>query len=242
MLDELAARSELLRGALDFVFPPLCLGCGEFDEPRDLICPDCLRRIEIYAGPICLDCQEPLPEDLTCLRCEKRVPALYALGAYREPLREVVIQFKFKGISRVAKVLAGMIAAEFGGELTALGADALAPIPLHPGRRSRRGYNQAEKLAEALSRELDLPVANDLVRRTSARKPQAKLELSKRAANVKGAFAVDRSRGEDDPARLILVDDVVTSGATMRETARVLTEAGFGIAGGVAVAHGQGKQ
>jgi len=123
----------------------------------------------------------------------------------------------------------------FQKQLQSLQAIMLVPIPLHVSRERYRGYNQAELFAKQLAVLLNLPVRKDILFRVEKRKPQAKLKLEKRADNIKGAFTVieEAERGE----RVILVDDVVTSGATAKEAKKELEKAGYKVCAVVAIAH-----
>jgi len=113
----------------------------------------------------------------------------------------------------------------------------LIAVPLYPSREKRRGYNQAALFAEQLAQLLDLPVRKDILFRVEKRKPQAKLKFERRTENIRGAFTVveEAENGE----RVILVDDVVTSGATAKEAKRELEEAGYRVCAVVAIAHGR---
>jgi ComF family protein len=116
--------------------------------------------------------------------------------------------------------------------------DYLVPIPLHPAREYGRGYNQARVFAEALAGPLGLALATDLLIRTGKRREQARLRQSDRARNVRGVFEVWNEEAVDKQARLLLVDDVVTSGETAFEARRVLRENGYQVVGVISIAHG----
>lgn len=224
-----------VRPVVDFVFPPLCLGCGEYEEQRGPVCATCRHRIDVVDHPICLACLESLPEVDSCPICGDESLVLYAYGHYQEPLDQIVIQFKFHGITHVAGIFGRLLVEKYLSRLQSLSADYLLPVPLHPGRENRRGYNQAALLARELSAGLDIPVAEDRLRRVHRRRPQSRMRRVKRAENVKGVFRCDiPGIGE----RVLLVDDVVTSGSTAAEAQRVLQESGYRVIGVIAIAHG----
>lgn len=220
---------------IDFVYPPLCLGCSDYTENENGICDRCLDAIETFAYPFCLSCDEFIPAGHKCAACKAESLPLYAFGNYAGPLEQIIIQFKFKGITRPSEFLAGLLVRSFGSDITSLGAQALVPVPLHARRQTYRGYNQAEVFARDLSIELDIPVEIDVIRRTRKRRPQARLSLASRAANVNGVFEIDEPA--EDLVRVILVDDVVTSGATVREAARTLRETNIKVLAVIAMAH-----
>jgi ComF family protein len=226
-----------VRGLLDFAFPPLCLGCGVYCESSQGICDSCLGRIQQFDRPLCLDCLAVLPDDAgRCAACGLSATPLYACGDYTPPLRDIVIEFKFKGITTPAGTFADMINRQFGPKIAAHGPARLVPIPLHPYRENLRGFNQAALLAGALSGVLQMPVADDIISRVRRRRPQSKLGIARRRDNIKGVFEVPRKA--EGAERLILVDDVVTSGSTLREARSELTKAGYEVVAAISIAHG----
>lgn len=236
MFSELTNKSSLAKGLLDFVFPPLCLGCGEFNAHQADICENCLNRIDTYSHPICLNCFEMIPDDEKCPFCRDKYVPLFAYGNYVSPLREIIIQFKFKGITTPAATFAALLFEQFKQRLHSLGAVMLIPIPLYPSREKHRGYNQAVLLTKQLAGLLELPAKEDILFRVKKRKPQAKLDFEKRVRNIKGVFAV--AEDAETAEKLILVDDVVTSGATVTEAKRELEKAGYRVCAVIAIAHG----
>lgn len=227
---------ESLQGLLDIIYPPLCLGCGEYVVGSESICPHCMDRIEKFVRPLCLDCLQPLPPYRNkCPICPPETPLLFSYGNYRPVLQEVIIQFKFAGITSPADIFAPLIVAQFGDSIRALNPDCLIPIPLHRFRERYRGYNQAELLAEELSALLDIPIDDELIERVKRSRPQTKVSFHGRERNVKGIFFADA----DHPiGRVILVDDVVTTGATIKEAVRVVKQAGGEVVAAISIAHG----
>lgn len=239
MLTELVERLPFLRGLLDFAFPPLCAGCGEYTEEPAGICPACLQAIDWYEDPFCLTCGDFIPPGEACERCGDKSLMLFPGGNYVDPLKKAVVNYKFRGATRLAGVLAERVNAQFKDRIREVKPSLLIPIPLHPSREHQRGYNQAEVFAEALSERLGLPVETGVLFREKLKRPQARLRKSARAANIRGVFAVDREIAtelEDD--RLLLVDDVVTSGETVKEARRILAAAGLDVVGVLSMAHG----
>ncbi|MEA3296820.1 MAG: ComF family protein [candidate division Zixibacteria bacterium] len=224
------------QGLLDFVFPPLCLGCGVFNDGELDICEKCLAAIDRYQYPICLNCETVITGKAKCPACGEKSLPLFAFGNYRYPLKEIVIQFKFHGVTSPAKILADLINQQFGERIAALKTAALVPIPLFPSRENHRGYNQAVLFAEQLSKLLAISVRGDIIFRDRKRKPQAKLNLRQRSMNIKGVFSVIEP--SEKLMRVILVDDVVTSGATVQEAARVLKAANYHVCAVISMAHG----
>jgi ComF family protein len=231
-------KNPLLKGLIDFVFPPLCLGCGEFTNESSYICQTCWSRLDTYELPLCLDCFAPLPDTRRCQECGREPVPVYAYGNYSTPLKEIIIQLKFRGIKLPTAEFAPLICEAFQQQLRSLQADMLIPIPLYHSRERERGYNQATLFAERLAELLGLPVREDILIRTEKRKPQAKLSFAERIDNIRGVFAVV-SEVSEQGGSVILVDDVVTSGATVREAKKELEQAGYRVAAVAAIAHGK---
>jgi ComF family protein len=209
---------------------PACAACGAtLDAPSaGPVCAPCWSRIVPFTAPCCERCGDPLGswrrEPLDGARCaacrdlQSPIARIRAIGAYDGAHRDVVHALKYDGRHSIASRL-GALMRRHGADVLA-GADAAVPVPLHRTRRFRRGFNQAEAVASAL----ELPVARALrrVRRTA---PQADLPASRRFANVHAAFAM--RRGIDVRGRvLVLIDDVMTTGATLEACAAVLAAAG----------------
>jgi ComF family protein len=222
-----------LNSVLAIAFAPECAACDRvLEAPLDgPVCDACWSRVRVVRGPACDICGDPLPSwrrlreiDGLCARCRRVTPAFSqarAAGEYEGSLREIIHAFKYDDRRSLAKPLAEMIRRECGDVLRE--ADLIVPVPLHPWRRLRRGFNQAEELA----RHLELPVCRALWR-TRATQPQAGLKPSQRRRNVRAAFRLSPfvRREHLDGTRVVLVDDVRTTGATLDACARVLKECG----------------
>jgi ComF family protein len=234
MLEKLT-NQDWFQGLVDFVFPPLCLGCGAFHEESNQICSKCIEALEEFEHPLCLNCRAFVSGGGQCPVCLSDSLLLFAFADYKPPLIEIIHQFKFKGITSPAETFAGRIHEKFGKSLAALRCEALVPIPLFSWRQSRRGYNQAELIALQLAKKMNLPVNSNILSRIKRGSEQARLEFKRRATNVRNAFSGDSSVGL---RRVILVDDVVTTGATVLEASRTLQGVGCRTVGVVSIAHG----
>jgi ComF family protein len=216
---------------------PVCAACHALlERPLDSpVCVLCWRGIASVTPPWCVQCGNAIPahsNDDRCARCRHRPPRFdlaRSVGLYDGSLRRIVHAFKYEGRRPLARPLALMMVA--AGTDVLEGADAVIPVPLDPLRALRRGFNQADDLAL----HLGLPVWRVLRRRRRG-PPQAGLPASRRHANVQGAFALRRRPGiawlAKDRARalcdgtVVLVDDVMTTGATLDACSAVLIEAG----------------
>jgi ComF family protein len=225
-----------LDALLDLLFPAVCPICGgrSHGRRRRPFCGACWAALPLLPPPGCRVCGRALPGlagDLACDACRREPPPFAyarAVAAYRGGMREAIHALKYRGRTAVAAPLAELMA-EAGRPLlpegAAPGLDALVPVPLHPGRLAERGFNQAELLAVACARRWERPLLRRALVRVRATRPQTDLDAADRRRNVAGAFAVARPR-EVAGRRLLLVDDVLTTGATARAAARALGQAG----------------
>lgn len=224
----MAAR-RLCRVALDFVLPPSCLGCaGPLDRPGAL-CPACWGDMQFLGEPCCACCGHPFvlaPDGATCAGCLARPPAFdraRAVAAYGGTMRRLILAFKHGDRLDLCRGLATlMIGADAAGLAQAT---LVVPVPLHDRRLLHRRYNQAAELARAIGQRAGRRVCVDLLRRTKATRSQGGLGRRGRLDNVAGAFAVARPAQAKD-AHVLLIDDVMTTGATAEACARALKAAG----------------
>ena len=220
----------LADGLLSVLLAPSCAACdGSLEAPtRGPVCARCWAAVAAFIPPLCARCGDPLQswraisvEASTCPRCRRRPSALSscaAIGAYDGALRAILHALKYGGHRSVAAPLASLMRRYCPAVLES--ADILVPVPLHRSRRRARGFNQAEEIA----RSIGMPVRR-LLRRIRATPSQTDLPAARRHANVRGAFRLVR-RGDVAGLRIVLVDDVCTTGATIESCARVLREAG----------------
>lgn len=225
-----------LLSLLDFLYPSLCSGCGEYDEKGDGLCSLCKESILAFPNPICLNCEQLIENAATCGDCGEDKFPLFSHGVYADSLRNAIVSFKYQGVLSFCPWLAGMVAEKFAEQISSLEADKLIPIPLHPSREYSRGFNQATRFACELASRLDLPVDETTFIRIKRGQPQAKMKgATARRANIAGAFSVTDS--SESLARVILVDDVVTTGLTIAEARKTLSQAGFLVVAAISMAY-----
>jgi ComF family protein len=233
--------------ALDAVFPPRCAGCGLWSEP--VFCPACRASLRPIVAPLCVCCGYPFDplarSAAVCAECHHNryhlspsFEALRSVYTFEGPLRQAVHRFKYQDKRALAAPL-GALLRDFLVEQPAPGSTRvprlphhrlalITSVPLHPWRRYRRGYNQSELLARELGKALRVPVGS-VLRRIRHTVPQVELAAQQRAKNVRNAFAADvaalrASNPRNGP--VLVLDDVCTTGSTLRECARVLKAAG----------------
>jgi competence protein ComFC len=216
----------------EFLSPSACLCCGrERDFPDPLLCPGCidnLTRKNIGGGPICPFCGRPVGSNSTCELCRKLRPLdLLFWGIYDEELKDCLLQFKFHGALELGKKLSMMAVNAMDERLSRNGYDYLIPIPLHKDRQKERHYNQSEIIAVEISRMLNIKLLPCALQRDKATNQQAKLAEKDRWNNVRDAFVISSGSKELLKGRtVLLVDDIVTTGATVFEASRPIMEAG----------------
>jgi competence protein ComFC len=216
----------------EFLSPSACLCCGrERDFPDPLLCPDCQKNLMLKnpgGGPICPFCARPVGTKSSCELCRGPQPLdLYFWGIYDDELKECLLQFKFHGALELGKRLSEMAASSMGERLTENKYDLIIPIPLHKARERERRFNQSEFIARYLSKGLNLNLSSEILLRIKATHQQAKLAEKDRWNNVADAFVLANNSGETlNGKNVLLVDDIVTTGATVYEASRPLLKAG----------------
>ena len=214
----------LRNDASRLLWPSRCLVCAEPGLEGMDLCGACATDLP-RGGSACLRCALPLPATGTCGRCLRRPPPLREVRAaclYAPPLDRLLPRFKFHDDLAAGRLLSQLMAEAFAGLPKP---DALVPVPLHRGRLRARGYDQALELARPVARAHDIPLHRGLLVRSRATAPQSELHAISRRRNVRDAFAV-RGGGHALPAHVVLVDDVMTTGATLHAAAEALLRAG----------------
>jgi len=213
-------------GILDLVYPARCVVCG--DVQPSYLCAACLEKIEFIEPPVCARCGLPVDEGPCpeCRRIRFAFAGARAVGVYEGVLRDAIHALKYSCHAVVAGDL-GRLLADYLLEHPNFteGVSCVIPAPIHASRQRERGFNQSELLARAVAESLRAPLVTGVLRRIKATRPQVELPFEERVENVRGAFAVV------DPApiaagRVLLIDDVLTTGSTAHEASSVLLEAG----------------
>lgn len=225
-----AARQSLL----DLLFPPRCVICRRADA--DWFCAACRSKIDKIPPPLCDRCGRPL-NTRVCPHCQKfplQIDGMRAMAFFEGNLRQAIHAFKYNHRPELARVLGSMLSDHLS--TCPLPVDAIAPVPLHKSRQDARGYNQSLLLASALSAQHHLPCWDDAIARVRATESQVELGAAERHANVQDAFAAN---GRVAGARLLLIDDVCTTGATLNACSVALKQRGAKSVWGLALARGR---
>jgi len=222
---------------LDLLFPVFCLNCG---QEGDHLCQECLDLLIFRESLHCLKCKKQNTENSLCPECasDYHIDKILIAGDYENKILAKLIKgLKYKFVIDYAEIL-GNFLSNYLVEKSELNFSnvAIMPVPLHKKRLRWRGFNQSEKIAQIISKNLNLNLDNQNLIRIKHKKAQAKLNEEQRRKNIKNCFefAGDNLKSKN----IILVDDVTTTGSTLDECARILKENGAENIWGLVVANG----
>ncbi|MBQ6386866.1 MAG: ComF family protein [Lachnospiraceae bacterium] len=216
------------RMMLDLAYPPRCPVCDGPAPPGRPVCPECARKIEPYRGSRCAKCSKPVrPGETLCRDCAG-TRHLYQRGfapfVYDDTMREVMAAFKYRGRREYAPFLAGLLFRFAKSRIADMRPDVIVPVPLHAERLAGRGYNQAEELAAELSLLTGIPMDSERLVRREKTAAMKKLGRQSRRESMRGVFAA--RRGNRDGERVLIVDDIYTTGSTVDSASCALTASG----------------
>jgi ComF family protein len=221
-----------LKASINLFLPPVCLLCGghlDDSASKSDFCRPCVAGVIPLGRAHCCLCARPFPDATSshlCANCLKSPPGfvrVYAAGRYQGTIKDAVHRLKHCNQLLLARPL-GLI---LGGVVAKAGPakrfDCILPVPLHQHRLRARGYNQAVEIARPLARQLKLPMQTGLLQRSRRTRPQQGLSAGERRRNLRNAFTL---AGQLTGARVLLVDDIMTTGATVQECCRTLLRGG----------------
>ena len=223
-----------IHAGLDLLYPPVCQLCktGRADATSGLVCGQCWSHVRFIRAPFCERCGLPFAGDLTttfvCTNChdlELHFCSARSAVVAKNVVLEAIHRFKYSHALWFEKFLADLLVREATPVLASEPWHHIVPVPLHPVKLREREFNQAERLATHLARATKIPLHNKLLHRVQPTATQTLLTRDERAANMKNAFAV-KPGARLDGKRIVLVDDVFTTGATTNACAKALRQAG----------------
>jgi ComF family protein len=234
----------LLKSLADFAFPPICYGCDSEVE-AGLVCEACRLDLFTHELAVCPKCGRPCTRTAeTCGQCkvEFSLSRVRGLGLYVPPFDKLIQAFKYSGKTKVGELLGRALSALVQQDEVLSAADAVCPVPLHPARLRERGFNQSLLLAAAISMSTRIPLAEFLVRTRNTPTQTRKMNPEARLKNLARAFRLKLDAGVDGKT-VLLVDDVMTTGATLDQAARELLKGGAASVLGavIAAAHAGGS-
>ena len=218
---------------VDSFFPRRCVGCGRLGG---FFCPECLEKLPRLSPPLCPNCGRPQASGIVCPDCWQRrteIDGIRSLFRFDEIIRKAIHQLKYRNLKAISPCLAELLADYLRSN--PLPGEVLICVPLHPRRLRERGYNQSNLLARGLGKRIDLPVIEDCLIRVKQIQPQVRAaDVEERRRNVADAFICRDERVSG--RKIILVDDVCTSGATLESCAVALKSKGAASVWGLTLA------
>lgn len=207
---------------LNWIYPPSCVSCG---SPGALICEECLSKLPAVGEHFCSHCGKPLKKNHTCRLCGKsdfRFQSARAPYLYDGPVSAMIKKLKFAGMLSLVPILTQYLTdcwQNLGWE-----ADLIVPIPLSRSRQAQRGFNQSELIARQFGKSIGIPCEPGALMKQRETKQQVGLDANERRQNLTGAFAAEPIFIRNK--RILLIDDVMTTGSTFAECSAVLLDAG----------------
>ena len=213
-------------GLLDLFFPPACAICQAPPAPEMPVCARCCAALTLLPDPVCARCRAFVPEPhRRCLRGHRRQPGMvWSLGLFDDYYRELIHLFKFDRRLDCGEFLARRLGSMLREDVRSEHVDLVIPVPLHRTRQRERGFNQSALLADHVAQAIERPLAEGALKRIRNTSTQTALDYPRRRQNVAGAFSSGDATVKGQIA--LLVDDVMTTGATLAECASVLKAAG----------------
>lgn len=219
---------------LSFLFPPVCPLCGKtLLDKGQRVCDLCSKEKIFITGPVCYSCGKPLKKSETeycddCRKYPKNFNGSLGLCIYKDPVRKSLSAIKYKNKRIFAEYYLEEIRKRKLKQLKKLHADAIVPVPLYAKKRRKRGFNQAEIFAEGIGKMLGCPVEKNMVERKINTKPQKILDPQSRKKNLLKAFVGSREvyRKAGCPEKVLVVDDIYTTGATAQGVTAALKALG----------------
>ena len=224
----------MVSSIINLLYPPLCLVCGRRDELRDqVLCTTCLRKLKKRLPPFCVRCGRQLPGDprikASCDDCKKDTlyfDRAFSVFYYNGILKDLVHNFKYKKMTSLAQEFARLAVDFIKDHGIAKNTDMVLSIPMHSKRLFKREINPSHILAKAIAKKLRLDYSGRLLKKTKNTAAQSRLSRSERIENLKGSFSLRKNtRACVKNKKILIVDDLFTTGSTVNECARLLKEA-----------------
>ena len=225
----------MFRTILDIIYPVRCPVCGEIVVPKgELICKVCQEKLVYISEPRCKKCSKPieLDEKEYCSDCERKsfhFDRGYAVWVYDDVMKQSIANFKYRNKKEYADFYVREMLRVYKDKIQKRSPDAIVPVPIHISKYIDRGYNQADILARGLGKELQIPVLSDMLLRSKKTLPQKKLDDKERLRNLMKAFQLNEKLVATYPkstSRILLVDDIYTTGSTIEACTNVLKSSG----------------
>lgn len=227
--------ADIFQGTISLVYPDVCQVCREAKAtPREgYVCSECWSNVQFIVPPLCDRCGTPFEGEISdvfeCANCQEldlQFSSARSAVAAKGMVLEIIHRWKYSGAIWFEPFLTSLLIREAKPALESGSWDCIVPVPLHHVRLREREFNQTEHLARALGDATGIPARNDLVRRVGFTETQTTLSRARRAENMEGAFGPGPRSAEARGRRIVLIDDVLTTGATTSACAEVLRACG----------------
>ncbi|MDE7422490.1 MAG: ComF family protein [Lachnospiraceae bacterium] len=227
--------AQIAKKIWNLIYPPRCPLCGEIIKGNQkLACDNCYEELEYIDEPRCKCCSKAIAQEeaeycYDCSRKEFYFESGVALWNYSSQMKQSLAMFKYHNRKEYGEFYGEEFVRMYGDALTNLEPDACIPVPVHWTRYIERGYNQAAVIANQIGKRLDIPVVDDLLIRTKKTIAQKQLDDKGRIQNLQGAFAVSEKwkRAECNMKRVVIIDDIYTTGSTINACAKALKQQGI---------------
>lgn len=228
---------------LEAVYPPVCPICDRVINKPEQICPECRKKLHYIQSPRCMKCGKPVENDETefcfdCMRIRHSFDRNVALWGYTDDTRKSIYRFKYQNCRSYSRIYGDELKKHLGELILQWKCDAVIPVPIHARKKRERGFNQALLLAQEISAFTGTALDDEILVRERYTKPQKELDDRERIKNLKRAFNVTKNVVQYK--KVILVDDIYTTGATLDACALALKERGVMQVYGVCLCIGQG--
>ena len=222
--------TKILNKGLSYLYPQRCPVCHNIVVgAENKICPGCIKELPIIKGARCKKCSKPLIDEEVeyCFDCQHKKHYFdegYAVLLYDAKMQKSMAYFKFHGRREYGEFYAELLIKAAKKVVNRWQIEVLLPVPIHKGRISTRGYNQAEVIGRVLSQGLTIPIRTDLIKRVKNTKAQKELNIDERKQNVRNAFALNSEVANYQ--KVLIIDDIYTTGSTVDEIAKELLKSG----------------
>lgn len=228
-MSAISAVGDLLKGVcsgiLELSFPVHCIVCRDLSE--SYLCAKCRQKITLIAPPICTKCGIPnaTPRCWGCLQHQFHFELARSAGAFEGTLRKAIHALKYRSIWMLAEPLSEVLIDGFIESRLPKSVDMIVPIPIHPSRKAHRGFNQSELIAKGLAKHLSIQMDTKTLVKSKKTPHQVGVAFEQRWINIYGSFSVVHPERVKNK-KIMLIDDVITTGATLDEAARMLLDSG----------------
>lgn len=219
---------------LSVLFPQKCPVCGRLDKyDGSIVCRDCAKKFPVISGTRCIRCSKAVEtDDVLCGDCKKRQFSYtcgYALWSYSSEVKKLIADFKYGGRRDYTDYLVSELMYHAADSIRRWNPDVIVPVPLNYKRYRQRGFNQAEIIAEGISRKSGIRLMKDVLIRNKNTRPQKRLDDKERADNLHGAFEIDKDKLKNygNIKKALIIDDIYTTGSTIDACASLLGKEGI---------------